>query len=359
MRPTQAIISLNALGHNLSMIRQMAPKSKIMAVVKADGYGHGIVKVAKQLTEADSFAVACLEEAIQLREGEITQPIVLLEGIFEASELELVERYNLEMVIHSQRQLVWLEDSASQYAHSVWLKLDSDMNRLGFTPEEYSAAYKHLSDMKNVANIRLMTHFACADDVTSDKTNDQLKLFHQLNKGIKGERTAANSAGVLAWPESHFDWVRPGIMLYGCSPLSGQAGAHHQLIPAMNLESQLIATKKIEKGHTAGYGAQWTADEDTMLGIVAIGYGDGYPRHAENGTPVWINGRIVPLAGRVSMDMIAVDLGADATEKPGERVVLWGKELPVEIVARHSDTIPYTLLCGVTSRAKFRWSDES
>ncbi len=355
MRPTQAIIHLDALEHNLSMVRQMAPNSRVMAVVKADGYGHGIVDVARHLNGADAFAVACIEEAIQLRQGGITQPIVLLEGVFETAELDLVMQHDLEMVVHSPRQMVWLSEASSDHLHNIWLKLDSEMNRLGFTPDNFQAAYHQLNEMNNIGSIRLMTHFACADNIASDKTTEQLKLFTSVNHALRGERSAANSAAILAWPEAHFDWVRPGIMLYGCSPLPDNTGSDHQLKSVMSLESELIAVKPVARGQTVGYGADWTAERDTKIGIVAIGYGDGYPRHAANGTPVWLNGRQVPLAGRVSMDMIAVELGPDGTDKPGDRVVLWGPELPVETVARYSDTIAYTLLCGVTSRVKLVW----
>lgn len=358
MRPTKAVIHLDAIKHNLSLIKQMAPASKIMAVVKADAYGHGLVPVARSLGEADAFAVACIEEAIQLREGGIKAPIVLLEGFFEANELPLIEQYQLQTVIHHEYQLELLEKVKLQHPLVTWLKLDSDMNRLGFAPRDYLSAYEQLKKVTAVQEIRLMTHFACADDIDNPKTRDQVKLFRKLIDNLNGERSAANSAAVLAWPESHFEWVRPGLMLYGCSPLIDQVGQAHQLKPAMTLESKIISVKSISAGQTVGYGAQWIAERDTKLAIVTIGYGDGYPRHARNGTPVWINGRCCSMAGRVSMDMIAVDLGVEATDQVGDRVVLWGPELPVEEVAQFADTIPYTLLCGVTTRVKFEWRGE-
>lgn len=355
MRPTKAVIHLDAIRHNLSLIKQMAPTSKIMAVVKADAYGHGLVPVARSLGEADAFAVACIEEAIELREGGIEAPIVLLEGFFEANELPLIDQYQLQTVIHHEYQLELLEKAQLSHPLVAWLKLDSEMNRLGFAPRDYLAAYERLTMITSVQEARLMTHFACADDIENPKTRDQVKLFRKLIDKLSGQRSAANSAAVLAWPESHFEWVRPGLMLYGCSPLIDQVGQAHQLVPAMTLESKIISVKSVSAGQTVGYGAHWTADKDTRLAIVAIGYGDGYPRHARNGTPVWINGRRCLMAGRVSMDMIAVDLGADATDQVGDRVVLWGPELPVEEVAQFADTIPYTLLCGVTTRVKFEW----
>lgn len=355
MRPTKAVIHLDAIKHNLTLIKQMAPSSQIMAVVKADAYGHGLVPVARCLGQADAFAVACIEEAIELREGGIESPIVLLEGFFEANELPLIDQYQLQTVIHHEYQLQLLERVKLENPLVVWLKLDSEMNRLGFAPQDYLAAHQRLSLLKQVADIRLMTHFACADDVENPKTEDQVKLFRKLINDLSGERSAANSAAVLAWPESHFEWVRPGLMLYGCSPLVDKVGHDHQLQPAMTLESKVIAVKNIEAGQSVGYGAHWVADKNTKLGIVAIGYGDGYPRHAQNGTPVWINGRHCPMAGRVSMDMIAVDLGPEASDEVGDRVVLWGPELAVEEVAKFADTIAYTLLCGVTTRVKFEW----
>lgn len=357
MRPTRAIIHLNAITHNLAAIRQMAPTSQIMSVVKADAYGHGIVQVAEHLTQTDCFAVACIEEAIQLREGGINQPIVLLEGYFEAEELALIDRYDLQTVIHSQYQIDWLLASTLARPLTVWLKFDSQMNRLGFNSESFTAALSQLEHSEQVSDVKLMTHFACADDITSHKTEIQNKQFVALTADMHHEKTAANSAAILAWPETHFDWVRPGIMLYGCSPLLNSTGDKHALKPAMTLESRVIAIKQVKKGETVGYGAHWVASQDTRLAVVAIGYGDGYPRHAENGTPVWINGREVPLAGRVSMDMIAVDIGADSRDEVGDRVVLWGDELPVENVAKFANTIPYTLLCGVTSRVKLIWQE--
>ncbi|MCO7226445.1 alanine racemase [Pleionea sp. CnH1-48] len=358
MRPTRATIDLSALRHNLSIARQLAPKSSTMAVVKANAYGHGLLPVARALSAADALAVACLEEAVEIRQAGIHAPIVLLEGFIDQSELDMASLYNLQTVIHHQAQIDILAKSSSTQPLIVWLKLDSRMNRLGFDEESYLQAYQALKNLPQVKEIRLMTHLACADEISNDKTSQQLSLFKRLVHDKNELKTVANSAAVLAWPESHYDWVRPGILLYGCSPLSNRVGADHKLQPVMTLESRLIAIKSIKKGDSVGYGAHWVADKDSYIGIVAIGYGDGYPRHAKNGTPVWINGRLAKLAGRVSMDMIAIDLGSEASDSLGDRVVLWGSELPVEEVARHADTIPYTLLCGVTSRVSFHCVNE-
>ncbi|MEE4246668.1 MAG: alanine racemase [Kangiellaceae bacterium] len=359
MRPTRAVISLAAIEHNLAAIRAMAPSSKIMAVVKADAYGHGIVPVAKSLSAADALAVACIEEAIELRAGGITDDIILLEGFFEADEIQLIQEYQLQTVIHHQHQVDQLIAADLSQPIIVWLKLDTHMNRLGFDEQTFHSAYQAVKQIEHVSEIRLMTHFACADDITDDKTDRQLTLFKHTIEQISESRTAANSAGVLAWPETHFEWVRPGLMLYGCSPLPGNCGADHKLMPSMTLESKVIAVKDIAQGESVGYGAKWLAQENTRIAIIAIGYGDGYPRHIKNGGPVWLNDRIVPIAGRVSMDMIAVEVGLDSNDNVGDRVVLWGPELPVEKVAEAADTIPYTLLCAVTSRVKFHWVDSS
>ncbi len=360
MRPTQAIIHLSALKHNLSVVKTLAPDSRIMAVVKADAYGHGIVPAARAFSDVDALAVACIEEAMTLREGGIEKPIILLEGFFDSCELELIHRYALQLVIHHQAQIETLNAYLEKLQGEVkpldlWLKLDSEMNRLGFEQNDFMAAYQQLTSLPHIGSIRLMTHLACADDIHHKKTPYQIQLFKKCIHGLTEEQSIANSAGVLAWPESHADWIRPGLLLYGCSPLPDCQGSSHNLKAAMNLESALIAKKPLKKGQTVGYGAMSQSEKDTMLGIVAIGYGDGYPRQAEIGTPVWINNRLVPLLGHVSMDMIAVDLGSDANDEIGDRVVLWGKELPVEVIARHANTIPYTLLCGVTSRVTFQW----
>lgn len=365
MRSTKAIINLKAIQQNLLVVRRLTPDAKVMAIVKANAYGHGIVQVARALIDVEqggvnAIAVACMEEAIRLRESGVKVPIVLLEGFFSEKELALAVENNLEIVVHQEAQLNAIESmffagNFNQVQLKLWLKLDSGMNRLGFTKTSYQNAYDRLAVLPCVHSINLMSHFACADDITNPQNQRQLNLFSRVTKGLSGEKSMANSAGVVAWPESHYDWVRPGIILYGGSPMLGLQGDSHHLVPAMTLKSQLFAIRTVKAGDTVGYGAVWVAKRATRIGIIAIGYGDGYPRHAKEGTPVWIRGKTHPLVGRVSMDMITVDLGTRDLFEIGDEAILWGEKLPVETIAKYSDTICYTLLCGVTSRVNFEW----
>lgn len=359
MRSTKAIINLNAIKHNLAAVKHFTPGCKVMAVVKADAYGHGIVKVADSLVDADAIAVACMDEAVKLREEKITQPIILLEGFFSREELELAIELDLQTVVHQQKQVDDILSLAKGNKETakliVWLKLDSGMNRLGFCEQDFLLAYEMLQSCSLIKHINLMSHLAKADDIRDPMTKRQVNLFKRMTRGQKGARSMANSAGSIAWPESHFDWVRPGIILYGVSPMPDCTGELHHLVPAMTLQSQLFAIRELSVGDEVGYGATWKASKKTRIGVVAIGYGDGYPRHAREGTPVWINGSTYPLVGQVSMDMLTVDLGMDETLKLGDKVILWGPELPVETIAKYANTIPYTLLCGVTSRVNFEW----
>jgi len=359
MRSTKAIINLKAVQHNLAVIRQFAPSSKVMAVIKADAYGHGIVPIAQSLQQADLIAVACMYEAVKLRAALVSSSILLLEGFFDQGELTQVIELNLDTVVHQQKQVDEIITLAKSYSGQkkikVWLKLDTGMNRLGFNQQEFLAAYQSLNQCSLIESVTLMSHFACADDINNPMSQKQVKQFEAVCQGLSGELSIANSAGIIAWPESHFDWVRPGIALFGCSPMLGFDGLAHHFEPVMTLQSQLITIRNISVGESVGYGANWQAKSETRLGIVAIGYGDGYPRHAEEGTPVWINGKTYPLVGKVSMDMLAVDLGNEDEFSIGEQVILWGEKLPVEIIARHSRTIAYTLLCGVTSRVSFEY----
>ena len=358
MRSTKAIIDLQAIRHNLAVVKQLAPNTKVMAVVKADAYGHGIVQVASAVPGADAIAVACMDEAIKLRQAGISKPIILLEGFFSEVELQKAIELDLQTVIHQKSQLQALQSVATNAANNkiiTWLKLDSGMNRLGFTDSEFSDAYQVLSRLACVQQVNLMSHLACADDITNPFNQQQIQSFNQLTRDLMGDRSLANSAGVVAWPESHMQWIRPGIILYGCSPMLGFNGLAHGLKPAMTLQSQLFAIRHLKPGDKVGYGATWSAPKATRIGVIAIGYGDGYPRHAKEGTPVLIKGKKYPLVGKVSMDMLTVDLGLEDDFELGNEAILWGKNLPVETVAEFADTIPYTLLCGVTSRVKFEW----
>lgn len=351
MRPAAyALVEVAALQHNLLRVRQLAPGAKIMAVVKANGYGHGLTRVAAALKGVDAFAVARVDEGVRLRQAGIETRIAVLEGFTGAEELELHCRYRLESVIHAQEQLELLGASLAAERLPVWLKLDTGMNRLGFPVRDFKAVFERLGRCGGLGPVHLMTHLSHADDLEDERTRRQIASFREVAKDFEGECSIANSAGILGWEDARADWVRPGVMLYGVSPFPESSGKEIGVRPAMSLHSRVIAVKPLEAGDSVGYGGEWICSEATRLGVIAVGYGDGYPRHARHGTPVLVNGRRVPLVGRVSMDMIAVDLGRCPEARPGDPVVLWGEELPVEEVARCADTIPYTLLCGITQR---------
>ncbi len=359
MRSTKAVIDLSALKHNFHTIKSIAKDSKIMAVVKANAYGHGLVEVASALTDADMFAVATLEEALSLRAANIQQDILLLEGFFELEELPVIQENRLQLVLHHFNQIEILKKyqqaPVNEQPIKTWMKCDSGMFRLGFALDTVEAAHQELKQLTIIEQpVKLMSHFSSADS-DQNFSEEQIDLFLNATRGLDGQRSMANSAGILAHEQAHWDWVRPGLLIYGASPMPYSTGSDYQLQPVMSLESQLMAIKPINKGESVGYGRNWYAEQETNIGLVAIGYGDGYPRHAKNGTPVWVNGREVPLVGRVSMDMLAVDLGIDSKDNVGDGVVLWGKELPMEKVAPFADTIPYTLCCGVTRRVKFEY----
>jgi len=348
-----AVVNLDAVQHNLSKVRSCAPDAKVMAVIKANGYGHGMLRIAEALQQADAFAVARVDEGIRLRKAGFKHRIAVLEGFTCAEELDELLHYQLDAVVHSLTQLEIFEAETKSGACAVWLKLDSGMNRLGFKAKEFDSVYQRLTRCALVKQpVSLMTHFASADDVNDDKTLKQINLFNETISGYSGERSMANSAGILGWEQSLTDWVRPGVMLHGISPFPDSTGRQLGLRPVMELHSRLIAVKQIEAGDTVGYGGSWICEKPTTLGVVAIGYGDGYPRYAKVGTPVLVNGRRVPLIGRVSMDMITVDLETEGHAKPGDLVTLWGDGLPIEEIARCADTIPYTLVCGVTQRVQ-------
>jgi alanine racemase len=348
-----AVINPDAVRHNLSQVRRCAPNAKVMAVIKANGYGHGMLRMAEALQQADAFAVARVDEGVRLRKAGFKNRIAVLEGFTCAAEFKKILHYQVDAVVHSITQLDIIETYPQKTGCAIWLKVDTGMNRLGFKPAEFNSAYQRLSSCPQVQQpINLMTHFANADDVNDPKTVEQTALFYETVDGYPGGRSLANSAGILAWGQSLSDWVRPGIMLYGISPFPEATGQQLGLKPVMTLQSQLIAVKPIEVGDTVGYGSSWVCHEPTSLAVVAIGYGDGYPRHAKAGTPVLVNGLRVPIVGRVSMDMLTVDLGAHSSAKPGDPVILWGEGLPVEEIAQWADTIPYTLVCGVTRRVR-------
>jgi alanine racemase len=350
----QAFIDLSALEHNLQRVRQAAPDSKVMAMLKANAYGHGILTVANALKHADSFGVARVGEGVQLREAGVTLPIVILEGFFDQDELQLAVANDLHLVIHEHEQLSTLQQQSLTDPVTCWLKVDTGMHRLGFAVPEAMDAYNTLCACKSVADgVGIMTHLSNADDLQNQETDHQIRLVKPLIDKTGAIGSIANSGGILNWPESHVDWVRPGIMLYGSSPFNGKTGEDNDLRPVMTLQSSLIAKHNFAKGDGIGYGKTYICPEDMPVGVVAIGYGDGYPRHAPSGTPVLLNGEIVPLVGRVSMDMITVDLRTQPDAKVGDRATLWGDGLSSDIVADHAGTISYELFCRLTGRVEF------
>lgn len=346
-RPAKIEIDLSALRHNFQQVRQLAPQAKVLAMVKANAYGHGLVRIANALSDADGFGVACIEEALFLRQAGIQQKIVLVEGFFTADELSLIAEYQLDTVIHNSHQLEILRKVKLSKPVNVWLKINTGMNRLGFLTHYVHQVYQQLQACEWVKQITLMTHFADADVLDKDTTQQQIKQFVDVAQNFECERSLANSAGILAWPQSHADWVRPGIMLYGVSPVANKMGRDYQLKPVMTLKSEIIAIHNLQRGDAVGYGGTWICPEDMRVGIIAMGYGDGYPRQAKNDTPILLNGKKALLIGRVSMDMISIDLRTQPDAKIGDPVVLWGSELPVEQISQASGIFSYELLCGV------------
>jgi alanine racemase len=323
-----------------------------MAVIKANAYGHGLVAVARALESTDAFAVARVDEGLTLRLAGINTPTVLLEGVFDREQLDAAAGANFELVVHTPEQIELLRTAAAGARFKVWLKLDSGMNRLGFKGAAFGAAHAALSALGSVrAPVNLFTHLASADLPELPTTTEQLALFAAATGSLPGERCLENSAAMLSFPDAQADWVRPGLLLYGVSPFAGSIGADYGLRPAMTLHSHVIAVKDLARGERVGYGGDWTASRPTRLAVAAVGYGDGYPRSLGSGAPVLVNGERAGLAGRVSMDMIGIDV-TDLHRPPalGDPVVLWGEGLPVEEIAVWADTIPYELLCGISQR---------
>ena len=349
----RAIVDTAALRHNLARVRATAPDSQVMAVIKANAYGHGLVPAAKALAETDGFSVARLDEGLALRAAGLANRILLLEGVFSAEQLAVAAQQRFDLMVHSPEQLEMLEGRAGADVISAWIKLDSGMNRLGFRIEHFADAYARLRRVANVApDPTLVTHLANADDRRDTKTLEQMRAFSAATAAMPGARSMANSAALLAWPDTRADWVRPGLVLYGVSPFPSGIGADLGLRPAMTLQTEVIAVKDVRAGETVGYGGAWRAARDSRMAVVAAGYGDGYPRSVASGTPLLVNGRRAPIIGRVSMDMITVDVTDLPGIATGDPVVLWGEGVPVEEIARHAGTIPYELICGVSQRVQ-------
>ncbi|MDP1592680.1 MAG: alanine racemase [Gallionella sp.] len=350
-RPIQAHIDLNALESNLHIARR-ATSARIMAVIKANAYGHGLLRAAEALAEADGFALLDIQDAVRLREAGYRQTLLLLEGFFDAQDLALVAEYDLSCVVHSVWQIALLDAYPRRAALDVWLKVNSGMNRLGFAPGRVAEAMEALRRHAAVREITLMSHFSDADEARG--VSGQLELFNEVVSAYRGARSLANSAALLRYPATHGDWVRPGIMLYGASPFAEVSAQSMGLKPVMTLSSRIIATQDLSAGDRVGYGGLFCADRAMRIGIVACGYADGYPRHAPNGTPMRVDGQQTQLLGRVSMDMLYVDLSALPQAGVGSEVVLWGAGLPIELVAAAAGTISYELMCALTARVPVR-----
>jgi len=347
----RARIDSAALRANLKLIRSRVPTSRVMAVVKANAYGHGLIATALTLSDADAFAVARLEEGLALRAAGLKHRILLLEGVFDAEQLAEAARYQFDLVVHEPRQIELLEGFRGSHAWSLWLKVDTGMNRLGFRPEQFHAVWQRLRNLHlPPAQLRVMTHLSCAEETGGATTERQLARLAPLVAGLDVELSIANSAGILGHPSTHAAWVRPGLALYGISPFPAKRGPELGLRAAMMLESKVIALRDVPAGEDVGYGCTWRAPRTSQIAIVAAGYGDGVPRSMPSGAPVLIAGHRGSLAGRVSMDMLAVDITGLPPIALGDRVELWGKQLAVEELAIAAGTIPYELVCGVSQR---------
>ena len=353
-RNTVARINLAAVRQNLALIRDLAPRSRIACVVKADAYGHGLSRIFPALEGADVLAVATTGEAEICRQQGWRGRLLLLEGPSNVAEFDAVVALDAEMVVHHETQLQLLRQRRKEVRRALWLKIDTGMHRLGFSESDARLVHQELEKLRGDESTVLMSHFACADDIANPMTSQQIERFERISCGLPGPVSLANSAGMLNYPHSQRDCVRPGIMLYGISPCQRKTAAEIGLRPAMTLQCDLIAVNEVRAGESVGYGAAYRCSADMRIGVGAIGYGDGYPGRARNGTPVLINGRKATLIGRVSMDMITIDLTGHDDARAGDCVTLWGEGLPVEEVAPWADAIPYHLICGVTDRVNAR-----
>ena len=349
-RPARVEIDVSAATHNISTVRSLIGSSRILAVVKADAYGHGLGLIAEGFGNADAFGVVSAEEAIALRELNISHRIVLLEGFFEKKELEIIRELRLEPVVHSHAQIKILSESKLMLS-AIWLKIDTGMNRLGFDSAALDDAYKKLRPLSD--NIILMSHLANANLPNDLSVEEQIKKFGDVTLGYSNEKSLANSGGVLKWPSSHFDWVRPGLILYGVSPFPGVAAESLGLKPVMRVLSNLISVRQAKAGEPVGYGGDYVCPEDMTIGVAAYGYADGYPRRLETGPPVLVRNTRAKIVSS-SMDMMILDLRGVENPNIGDEVTLWGKNLPVEEVSSTLDTIPYELLCSVRRRSRHR-----
>lgn len=348
-RPVVATLDSAALRHNLQVARKAAPHSRVWSVVKANAYGHGIARCWQALSDTDGFALLNLEEAVLLREQGWKKPILLLEGFFHADDLIIIDRYRLTTSIHSNWQIQALARAELSAPVDIYLKMNSGMNRLGFRPEQINAVWRKLRSLATVGEITLMAHFAEAEK--ADGVTAPLRLVEQAEEGLGAPRSLANSAATLWHPETHYDWVRPGIILYGASP-SGQWCdiASSGLQPVMTLQSEIIGVQQLAAGEGVGYGYRYRASGEQRIGIVACGYADGYPRHAPTGTPVLVDGVLTQTIGAISMDMMMVDLTPCPQAGIGTSVELWGNQVKIDDVAQAAGTVGYELMCALAPR---------
>jgi alanine racemase len=348
-RPIRATISSAALKHNLEIARRHAAGSKVWAVIKANGYGHGLLRAAKALEAADGFALLDMVEALRLRSAGVDKPILMLEGFFKPQDLPVLEKYALTPVVHSLAQVEMLKSGGLAGQIDAYLKINSGMNRLGFAPDDVLLGWNALREDPRIRSVTLMTHFADADGESG--VRGQLDWFNRITHSLEAPRSLANSAALLRYAEdTRAAWVRPGIMLYGCSPFADQSAASFGLQPAMTLSSEIIALQRLQPGERVGYGFSYEAAGEMALGVVACGYADGYPRHAPTGTPVLVAGQRARIVGKVSMDMICVDITGIEAARVGAPVTLWGEGLSADEVAMHAGTLSYELLCRLAPR---------
>lgn len=357
-RAALAILSTENLLHNLAVIKSHAPHSQVIAMIKANAYGHGLRSTALRLEkQVSSFGVASIDEAMALRRVGIKIPITLMEGVFEPDELLIAACENFHVVFHDETQLQWLKMFLLPLPLTVWLKVDTGMGRLGFTLDQAEHAYERLSSNPQIKQpIGIMSHFACADEVTHPLNQTQINNFKQFIRDKSGPKSLCNSAALVAFPDQQYDAIRPGLALYGVSPIAQVPAATLTLKPVMTLQTRLMAVRCVQKNSTLGYGARFVCSEDMRIGVIAMGYGDGYPRTAQDGTPVLVNGVRCHLVGRISMDMITIDLQACPHAQVNDPVILWGNGLPIEEVAQYTHQSPYDMLTAVQSRVKFHWT---
>jgi alanine racemase len=348
-RPIRATISAAALAHNLAIARRHAGAAKVWAVLKANAYGHGLLRAAQALGDADGYAVLDFVDALKLRSAGVSKPILMLEGCFKPEDIALLSRHRLTPVIHSMDQIEMLEKTPAEAPIEAYLKVNSGMNRLGFAVDNVRLAWNALENSPSVSKVTLMTHFADADGDAG--VAGQLQWFNELTQPFEAPRSLANSAALLRYPdETRGDWVRPGIILYGCSPFAFKSAEEIGLKPAMTLTTEIIGVQHLQAGERVGYGFTYEAGQEMTLGVVACGYADGYPRHAPSGTPVLVAGQRTRTVGRVSMDLICVDISDIQEAYIGTPVTMWGDGLPCDEVAQAAGTVSYELLCALAPR---------